>query len=135
MPMGPRVPARIDVVQSSSRLSICVESHRDAVGDGEAFDRLEQHDDAALKRLEEGLEVLGAQARARGLLLVAHRRESRPPLLDELLDSRLVSEVLSEATHRGLRLVHPALCPPAEHRGALRRRHVGTEELAQLGVR
>jgi len=69
MPMGPRVPARIDVVQSSSRLSGCVESHRDAVGDGEAFDRLEQHDDDALKRLEEGLEVLGAQARARGLLL------------------------------------------------------------------
>ena len=55
------------------------------------------------------------------------------PLLGELLNSRPVPEVLPEAVHRDLRLVHPALRPPAEQRGACCRRHVGAEEQAQLG--
>ena len=73
----------------------------DAVGDGDAFDRLEQHDEPAFERLEEGLEVLGAQARARRLLLVTRRRESGSPLLDELLGERLAAE---SSLSRSLRL-------------------------------
>ena len=64
-----------------------------------------------LEDVEEGLDVLGAKSGAGGLLLVASRREARPPLLDELLLVVLVSEPVDELVGGALGLVKLPLAP------------------------
>ena len=107
-------------------------------GIAKPLDGLEEHAELPLEDVEEGLDVLGAKSGARGLLLVASRREARPPLLDELLLVVLVGEPVDELVGGALGLVESALSPHVHALvvGCKWRvvRDVEAQELGQLAV-